>query len=80
VSTSPPEELVSFDIGAANHDAAAFADPNRFDPDRHTCRHLAFGPGMRYCIGAPLARIELNLHIGDDQREVADQRFLAAFS
>jgi cytochrome P450 len=54
-------ELVIFDIGAANHDPAAFADPDRFDPGRDNRRHLAFGHGLRYCIGAPLARIELQV-------------------
>lgn len=52
-------ELVLLDIGAANHDEAAFPDPDRFDTDRRAARHLAFGHGARYCIGAPLARIEL---------------------
>ena len=54
-------ELVIFDIGAANHDPAAFAEPDRFDPGRDIRRHLAFGHGLRYCIGAPLARIELQV-------------------
>jgi cytochrome P450 len=52
-------ELVLLDIGAANHDAGAFPEPDRFDPARGAGRHLAFGHGARYCIGAPLARIEL---------------------
>ena len=54
-------ELVIFDLGAANHDPAGFADPDRFDPGRDNRRHLAFGHGLRYCIGAPLARIELQV-------------------
>jgi pentalenolactone synthase len=54
-------ELVIFDLGAANHDSAALADPDRFDPGRDNRRHLAFGHGLRYCIGAPLARIELQV-------------------
>jgi cytochrome P450 len=54
-------QLVIFDIGAANHDPAAFADPDRYDPGRDNRRHLAFGHGLRYCIGAPLARIELQV-------------------
>jgi cytochrome P450 len=52
-------ELVLLDIGAANHDAAVFPDPDRFDLTRHAAPHVAFGYGARYCIGAPLARIEL---------------------
>lgn len=52
-------DLVLLDNGAANHDATVFADPGRFDVTRHAAAHLTFGHGARYCIGAPLARIEL---------------------
>jgi cytochrome P450 len=52
-------DLVLLDTGAANHDATVFADPDRFDLDRPAVPHLTFGHGARYCIGAPLARIEL---------------------
>ncbi|NRQ39163.1 cytochrome P450 [Nonomuraea sp. NN258] len=54
-------DLVLLDTGAANHDAALFADPDRFDLDRPAVPHLSFGHGARYCIGAPLARIELQV-------------------
>lgn len=54
-------ELVLLDLGAANHDPAVFADPDRVDVTRHAASHLTFGHGTRYCIGAPLARIELQL-------------------
>jgi cytochrome P450 len=52
-------DLVLLDNGAANHDAKAFPDPDRFDVTRQAASHLTFGHGPRYCIGAPLARIEL---------------------
>jgi pentalenolactone synthase len=52
-------ELVLLDIGSANHDPSVFNDPDRADINRKEAAHLAFGYGARYCIGAPLARIEL---------------------
>ncbi|MEV4113477.1 cytochrome P450 [Nonomuraea sp. NPDC049695] len=54
-------DLVLLDTGAANHDAHVFADPDRFDLARPAAPHLTFGHGAHYCIGAPLARIELQV-------------------
>jgi cytochrome P450 len=53
-------DLVLMSIGAANHDPSVFADPDRVDITRRALGHLTFGHGGRYCIGAPLARIELH--------------------
>lgn len=52
-------ELVLLDNGAANHDESVFPRPDQFDITRQPAPHLAFGHGARYCLGAPLARIEL---------------------
>jgi cytochrome P450 len=52
-------DLVLLDIGSANHDSAVFSQPNRLDIVHKQAPHLTFGYGARYCIGAPLARIEL---------------------
>jgi cytochrome P450 len=52
-------EAVLLNAGAGNHDDRVFADPERFDIARQPNPHLTFGHGPRFCIGAPLARIEL---------------------
>ena len=45
-------------LAAAQHDPAAFDRPGEFDPDRESIRHLGFGKGPHFCLGAPLARLE----------------------
>ncbi|MEO6882276.1 MAG: cytochrome P450 [Mycobacteriaceae bacterium] len=57
-------ETVSALLGAAGRDPAVFADPDTVDLARSPNPHLGFGVGLHYCLGAPLARIELQSVLG----------------
>ena len=48
-------------IGSANRDADVFPDPDRFDVARTPNRHIGFGLGIHFCLGAPLARLEARI-------------------
>lgn len=48
-------------LGSANHDETQFVKPDALNLRRTDNRHLAFGQGMHYCLGAPLARMELQI-------------------
>ena len=51
-------DLVVVVLGSANHDEAQFDDPDSLDVMRQPNKHLAFGLGAHFCVGAPLARLE----------------------
>ncbi len=56
--TIPAGERVLCLVASANHDEQAFDHPDEFVPDREPNRHVGFGMGIHYCLGAPLARLE----------------------
>ena len=56
--TIPAGAEVKLVWGAANRDEREFEDPDRFDVHRRIRRHLAFGQGLHFCLGANLARLE----------------------
>ncbi|WP_326691138.1 MULTISPECIES: cytochrome P450 [unclassified Streptomyces] len=57
-------EAVIVDLGAANRDPAAFGHPDELDFHRETNHHLAMGHGAHFCLGAQLARMELQIALG----------------
>lgn len=59
-----PGEKVAALLGAANRDPAVFARPDEVDVARDPNPHLAFGVGVHFCLGAPLARMELVESVG----------------
>jgi len=56
-----PGQVILPVLAAANRDPAHFPEPDRFDIERHPNRHLAFGQGIHYCLGAPLAVAEARI-------------------
>ena len=59
--TIPTDSKVLLLWASANRDPEVFPDPDRFDIERHIARHFAFGIGLHFCLGAPLARLEARI-------------------
>ncbi|MBO1768221.1 cytochrome P450 [Allobranchiibius sp. GilTou38] len=69
------EELVQLRIGGANRDPTVFDQPDRFDITRpNAAEHLTFSGGIHYCLGAPLARLELEVVFGALARRLPQLR------
>jgi cytochrome P450 len=72
--TLPAGAFVVTAIGAANRDPRHFPDPDRLDIGRSENRHIAFGFGIHFCLGAPLARVEGQLALGALMRRMPKLR------
>lgn len=68
----PAGDKVMLLIGAANHDERQFDAPERFDIQRSMERHLAFGFGVHFCLGARLARLEGRVAMEEIHRRIPD--------
>lgn len=68
----PAGKLVLAIIGSANRDPRQFDQAERFDIGRDPNPHLAFGHGIHFCLGAPLARLEARIALGDLLGRLAD--------
>jgi cytochrome P450 len=70
--TIPAGERVMLLIGAGNHDPRQFDSPEHFDIGRTMERHLAFGFGVHFCLGARLARLEARIALEEIHRRLPD--------
>jgi cytochrome P450 len=73
-------EPVLASVAAANRDPRAFPDPDTIDLDRERVAHVGFGHGVHHCLGAPLARLELEIALRTLLTRLPDLRFAGAES
>jgi cytochrome P450 PksS len=73
-TTIPRGELVFAVIASANRDEGKFSEPDRLDLRREPNHHLAFGQGIHYCLGAPLARMEMQIALTTLLRRLPELR------
>jgi cytochrome P450 len=72
VSTIPAGAKVNLIWASANRDERRWSDPDRIDIGRDPQRHVAFGEGIHHCLGAPLARLEGRIALGELLRRIPD--------
>ncbi|MCG7523773.1 cytochrome P450 [Streptomyces sp. OfavH-34-F] len=73
----PRGSEVALLFGSANRDPARFADPDTLDLARRENPHITFGAGIHFCLGAPLARVELAASFGELLRKAPGLRLVA---
>ena len=73
----PRGDEVALLFGSANRDPAVFTDPDRLDLSRVENPHMSFGAGIHFCLGAPLARLELEISFGTLLRRAPKLELLA---
>lgn len=61
-------------LAAANRDPAVFADPDALAVEGHPAAHFAFSKGAHFCLGAPIARMEAQIAIGEILRRFPNWR------
>jgi cytochrome P450 len=70
----PAGDIMMLLLAAAHRDPAEFDRPDLFDPDRKVLRHLGFGRGAHYCLGAPQARLEAGVALAAVTARFPDAR------
>lgn len=75
--TLPAGSRVLMVFGAGNRDPGRFENPEQFDPSRkNAAQHLAFGMGLHFCMGAPLAKLELEVMLGQVSKRFPGMRLV----
>jgi cytochrome P450 len=73
-TTIPEGDIVALGFGSANHDPDQFPDPEKVVLDRSPNRRVAFGSGPHTCLGAPVARLEMEITLAEFVRRVRSWR------
>ncbi|GGR74332.1 MULTISPECIES: cytochrome P450 [Streptomyces] len=75
-TTIPAGAPIFLVYGSANRDPERFTDPDRLDLERRDNEHLGFSQGIHFCFGAPLARLEVQIAVGEFVRRVRNPRLV----
>ncbi|MEU8975509.1 cytochrome P450 [Streptomyces monashensis] len=75
-TTIPKGAPIFLAYGSANRDPERFTDPDELDLDRPDNQHLGFSQGIHFCFGAPLARLEVQVAVGEFVRRVQNPRLV----